>query len=149
MAQASSSSKENVVDANASPVAAVLMQWDKGCDEGRELVMARVDSVVMIETSVCGRASRFTQFTLVDPSGPRVNRGVRRGARTDKDDVKPEDLLLNISRETENLAVCYLEQFARFVGKKNDYEKFFEQFGRRLKLGNHEDSTYRTVNTEW
>ena len=64
--------------------------------------MERADSVDVAETSDCGRPS-LTQFTLLNPSGSRVDRGARRGVRTGKDDVKSEDLLLNISRETENL----------------------------------------------
>merc|ERR1712169_163185 len=44
--------------------------------------------------------------------------------------VDSEDLPLNISRET--------------LQKNNDYKKFYEQFGKCLKLGVHEDSTNRT-----
>ena len=39
---------------------------------------------------------------------------------------------------------CCLGKVSRFAWEKNDYERFYELFGRRLKLGNHEDSTYRT-----
>merc|ERR1719487_1728365 len=37
-----------------------------------------------------------------------------------------------------------LEMFAEIAEKKDDYKKFYEQFGKCLKLGVHEDSTNRT-----
>ena len=37
-----------------------------------------------------------------------------------------------------------LEMFAEIAEKKDDYKKFYEQFGKCLKLGIHEDSTNRT-----
>merc|ERR1711936_422250 len=36
------------------------------------------------------------------------------------------------------------EMFAEIAEKKDDYKKFWEQFGKCLKLGVHEDSTNRT-----
>merc|ERR1712086_306253 len=36
-----------------------------------------------------------------------------------------------------------LEMFAEIAEKKDDYKKFYEQFGKNLKLGIHEDSTNR------
>eukprot|EP00959_Pyramimonas_sp_CCMP1952_P277034 5791216-Pyramimonas_sp.AAC.1 len=39
--------------------------------------------------------------------------------------------------------------FAEIAEKKDDYKKFHEQFGKRLKLGVHEDSTNRTKVAEF
>jgi molecular chaperone HtpG len=74
--------------------------------------------------------------------------------------VDSDDLPLNISRESlqqnkilkaikKSITKKCIEMFQSISENAEDYKKFYEQFGKNLKLGIHEDQTNRTKLSEF
>ncbi len=62
---------------------------------------------------------------------------------------KTEEALKILRVMMKNLVKKYLELFAETGEKKDDYKKHYEQSGKCLKPGAHEDFTNRTKRSTW